>query len=220
MSVETYFLFSAGLSGPLTVPVGTKAAIREHVEKTEAALGLRRSKHEDSPTHWTYPAGFSDIDGKVLCEAVERHNAWVRTLHAKLGDWAKSPPEPGETMTPEDAAEFWHALELLIVPPDRWTETYYRARMDALYEAMRGRDGEGVIFDAKALTAKQAGAVIGLIEQYLDPADLQLEVPDGCDYLASCYWGECEWCGECGKAKLPEDGATCRRRKCPLTEKD
>lgn len=90
--------------------------------------------------------------------------------------------------------------------------------MGSLYEVMRGRPSEGITFDVKALTPAQAGAVIRLFEQFLDTHDVRLEVPHGYDHLASSLDGGYQWCNKCFRPMAPEDGAGCRRRKCPLAD--
>jgi hypothetical protein len=221
MSYHVFFAFSTGLKSPLQVPAGTKARILAHVEGVEETLGLKRTKYKDNPVHWDsfdaeWRAGWPSVDDKTLCETIEEHNDFVRRLYHSIARWSKEPVEGGEILTPEDAAEFWHGLSLLSVPPNRWTKDYYRSRMEALYEVMRGREAEGITFDEKALTPKQAGAVIRLFSQFLDPQDLQLEVIAGQDRLGSSYYGDYDWCEKCGQAMDPDDGAYCRKRKCPL----
>jgi hypothetical protein len=216
MSFHVFFSFSQGLSGPITAPIGTLAKIIQHLEEVERTLRLERTQFQDNPVHWEWrgwpPA---DLDDKVLCQNVEQHNRWVEWIYYRFADWAKNPTKDGETITPEDAQTFWHGLKRLDVPVSRWAGDYYRARMDTIYEVMRGRSQEGITFGEKALTPKQAGAVIRLFEGYLDPQDLRLEVPKGCDHLASSYWGEYDWCERCG-AVLPDYSENCRKRGCPV----
>jgi ribosomal protein L40E len=216
MSFHVFFSFSRGLSGPITAPIGTLARIIQHVEEVERTLRLERTQFQDNPVHWEW-RGWppTDLDDKILCQTVEDHNRWVERLYDRIADWAKKPVEDGEMISPEDAKTFWHGLQRLEVPVIRWTGDYYRARMDTIYEVMRGRSQEGITFGEKALTPKQAGAVIRLFEGYLDPQDLRLEVPKGCDRLASSYWGEYDWCERCG-AVLPDYSENCRKRGCPV----
>jgi hypothetical protein len=123
-------------------------------------------------------------------------------------------------MTPNDAQEFWFGFQELEVAPARWTLDFYRNRMEHLYEVMRGKENEGVSFDVKALTPKQAAQVINLFSTYLDSHDLRLDVPKDRDYLASSYDGGYTWCDKCFAA-IAEDGrGECRRRKCPLRDED
>lgn len=216
MSYHVFFSFSTGLSKPLMVPKGTLGNIMAHVESVEIALGLEREQYRDNPVHWN-TRGFpsDDLDDKLLCETVEEHNRWVRWLYDRFAEWAEKPVENGETITPEDAAKFWHGLKQLTVPARRWTGDYYRARMETFYEVMRGRPTEGITWGTAKLTPKQAGAVIWLFSDLLDPQDLRLEVPKGCDHLASSYYGEYDWCERCG-AVLPEYAENCRKRGCPV----
>ena len=217
MSYHVFFSFSSGLSKPINAPKGTLAGIMTHVEGVERTLKLERRQYNNNPVHWN-TRGFpsSEIQDKVLCQTVERHNEWVRGLYDDFAAWAEKPVEGGETITPEDAKQFWHGLETLRVPTNRWSAHYYRARMEKFYEVMRGRPTGGITFPAPKLTPKQAGAVIWLFE-FLDPSDMRLEVPKGCDYLASLDDGGYEWCERCG-AVLLDDAENCRKRGCPVQE--
>jgi len=223
MSFHVFFDLSSGLSKPLLVPKGTLASILEHVRHVEATLGLETEQYLDNPPHWkncgwrlAMREGISD---ETLCEEAEEHNAWIRWLYEKLGEWSENPPETGEKITPEDANRFWHALERITVDPSRWTEKYYRARMEAVYEVMRGREAEGMTLDTKALTPQQAAAVVRLFEQWLDPGDLRLDVPKGYDYLASSVDGGYVFCEKCGPVH-PDEAYSCRKRGCPIREED
>lgn len=226
MSFDVQFDFSTGLSQPLQVPKGTKVAYLKHVASIEETLGLKRTKNtpESAPywDHWdkAYRAGWPKVDDKLLCETIEAHNTWVRRVWDDFIRWTEGPVSDGEVLTPEDAAEFWPGLTRLTVRPDRWTADYFRARMEAIYETMRGRQSEGMHFDAGKLTVKQAAAVIQLFDQYLDPSDLRLDVPHGRDYLASSYDGGYDWCGKCFRAIAPGDQYACWRRACELKEQD
>lgn len=216
MSYHVYFGFSRGLSRPVMVPKGTMASIISHVEEIEAKLGLEREQYLENPVHWKsrgWPA--ADLKDEILCEWVEKHNRWVRWLYDRLAEWAEKPVTDGEEITPEHAKAFWHGLQILRVDPDRWTGDYYRTRMEELYEVMRGRPTAGISINVPKLTPKQAGAVIYLFSDFLDPKDLRLEVPKGCDHLASSYDGEYDWCSRCG-AVLPEYAENCHKRGCPV----
>lgn len=226
MSFHVYFMMSSGLAGIIKVPIGTKAAILAHVADVEQKLGLVAERYQDNPLHWTRPADrgviktFSDIDDDVLCKTVEHHNHWVRWLYDRIQEWGDKPVADGEDLTPEDAAQFWHGLEMLQVDPERWNRDYYRARMQELYDVMRGRRAGGMELDAKPLSIKQAAAVVCIFDQYLDPNDDRLDVPDGHDYLASSYDGGYDWCETCGKCIAPDDIGSCRRKKCALRDED
>lgn len=214
MSYHTFFDFSVGLETPLKVPKGTLASIMDHVSNIESALGYETEQFLDNPPDWKTTVPKEGVSDKTFCEEAEQHNRWVESLYHRFGEWYEKPVEDGETITPEDAGKFWHALTRINVPPRRWTGDYYRARMEALYEVMRGRETEGVSFDEKALTPKQAAAVIRLFEQYLDKHDLRLDVPKGCDYLASSSDGGYTWCEKCGPV-TDEHVDECRKRGCP-----
>lgn len=220
MSVHVFFAFSAGLAKPIHAPKGTLASILAHVEEVEETLGLKRTQFKNNPVHWdsfdpAYRAGFPDIEDKILCDTARRHNDWVRRLYANIERWAEAPVADGEEITPEAAAGFWHALQLLTVRPERWTADYYRNRMEHLYEVMRGQPSEGVFFDEEPLTPRQAGAVIRIFE-FLDKDDLRLDVPKDCDRLASSYDGEYEWCERCGAV---ENDYPCDQKGCPVKER-
>lgn len=220
MSFKVFFAFSLGLSKPLQVPIGTTALYLRHIEEIEDTLSLQREQYKDNPVHWSRNL-FDGIDDDVLCETVEKHNRWVRQVYRDFQLWAAEPVEGGDLLSPEQAATFWHGLELLTVPPARWTSDYYRARMETLYEVMRGRPTEGIHFDEKPLRPEQAGAVIGLFEQFLDPGDLRLSVPRGCDYLADLdHYRWCEKCGAVDDENNPFDVENCRKRGCPLKKEN
>jgi len=232
--VHVFFSFSTGLKAPLTVPKGTKQSYLDHVKSVEKALGLKRSKYKDNPVHWDFKRDFPGIDNEVLCKTVEEHNAWVRQCYENFEFWSEHPftvgkghqdtyPNTGypvgwesEQITPEDAQIFWHGFQLLDVPVHKWTVDYERQRMEHLYEVMRGNENEGVNFEVKKLTPKQAGAVIWLFSNFFPHGDtLRLEVPNGRDSLYSSYDGGYDWCEKCG-AMCPEDVPDCRKRGCPL----
>jgi len=214
MSVHVYFAFSAGLAKPIAVPPGTLAKCQRHVEEVEDKLRLVATRYRDNPAHWESRNRFDGIDDKVVCETVIEHNRWVRWFYDDLERWAKDPPEVHEVLTPDDAQTFWHGLEMLRVPPERWDRHYYRDQMERFYEAMRGR-GDGIYWPTAKLTPKQAGAVIWLFSDILDCGDIRLEVPRGADRLASSYDGEYEWCERCGAVEN-DDAANCRKRGCPV----
>jgi hypothetical protein len=160
MSFAVHFSFSWCLSKPLTVPAGTKAKALSHVNEVERILGLKQVPPGEGnteaygpnyPAHWDYfGRDFSKIDEDLLCKTVEDHNAWVRFMYERFEEWAKTPFVPtahvkeSEELTPEDAREFWHGFETITLDSKFWNRDYYRARMESLYEVMRGRDSEGV----------------------------------------------------------------------------
>lgn len=218
MSYRVFFSFSTGLSGPMIVPKGTLERAIANVAQVEETLGIKRSRYKDNPVHWdhwdpAYRAGFPDIDDELLCKTALEHNDWVRTFYFQLAEWAKNPPADGEEMTPEQAAEFWPGLLMVEVRPERWTEGYYRNRMEHFYEVLRGRESEGAIWPADTpLTPEQAGAVVWLFG-FLDPGDARLEVAKGHDHLSDS--DEYDWCERCGA--MPEDETpNCREKGCPV----
>ena len=227
MSYHAFFSLSSGLAKRIRVPAGTKQAIIEHVEEVERVLGLKRTQYEKNPVYWDhfdpeFMNGFPSVSNEVLCETVSEHNAWVRHIYRDFAEWSKTPfksgkGKKGEWITPKDAEKFWHGFQQLEVGASRWTPDYYIAQMEHLYEVMRGRESHGVAFGAKALTEKQAAAVINIFSWFLDQDDRRLDVPNGYDYLASSYDGGYTWCEKCGPVH-PDDIDGCRKRKCPLRE--
>lgn len=246
MSFAVNFSFSWCLSKTLIVPAGTKAKALAHVQKVERTLNLKQVSASEGnieaygpnyPAHWDhFGRDFSQIDGDLLCKTVEDHNAWVRCTYKDFEEWATKPfiatPHRGtEELKPQDACEFWHGLTSIELDAKFWNRDYYRARMESLYEVMRGRHSEGASWDdIKPLTQQQAGNVIRLFGQFLDPDDMRLEVVqypgrgfNGQDRLASSYDGGYEWCsGDDPKDKgcyKPIDYDCiweCRRKNCPL----
>lgn len=225
MSQFVYFSFSTGLDKPILVPQGTLAGIRDHVQHVELALKLETEQYEDNPPHWTMASTqLSGVDDKTACREVAAHNDWVRWVYETFAQSKdRKRGKDSETITPKQAATFWHALEFLDVPPERWTRDYYRERMEVLYGVMRGRPQEGTTFDAKPLTPEQADAVICLFSEYLDRHDIRLAVPWRCDRLASSYNGEYVWCSHCGLAIATDDVRVCQQddtEKCPKCRKE
>lgn len=153
--------------------------------------------------------------------------AWYPRIHPGVGEDAQrfddnnygKPPGVPDTLTPEDAATFWHGLTEITVPAERWTREAYVDRMNHVYEVLRGNEHEGVTFDGKALSSKQAAAVIRVFSEYLDGHDCRLDVPNGYDYLASSYDGGYDWCEDCGPCH-PDDRSSCRKKACPLLAED
>ncbi|MDD5006625.1 MAG: hypothetical protein PHS33_09030 [Candidatus Omnitrophica bacterium] len=209
MAYNPFFDFTAGLAKTMKVPVGTKADIVKHIKTVESTLKIERENN-----HWERN-GYSTVSDEVLCEIAEEHNTWVIWFYNRLEAWAEKPPKPFEKMTKKDFKYYLPALVRVIVPPERWTRDYYRKRMEVLYEVMRSRECEGITFDEKALTTKQASQVINLFSEFLDVHDLRLAVPKDCDYLASLSEGEYEWCERCG-AITYEHSLECRKHGCPL----
>lgn len=239
MSYDVHFMFSWGLSAPLTVPAGTKQRLLDHVAHVERVLELKRTPCAEGntkaygpnyPDHWDHwKRDWSEIDDELLCKTILDHNDWVVYTHHQFGEWAKKPFTPtawikeSEILTPEDAREIWPGFEKLAVPPERWSRDYYRSRMEHVYEVMRGRPEEGVTFDAKPLSQQQANAVINIFEQYLDTHYLRLSVVqspgrgfNGQDRLASSYDGGYDYCDGCFKPIDFDCVGECRKRGCPL----
>lgn len=217
MSYRVFFAMSSGLKEPITVPKGTLKEILDRVALTEKTLGLEVEQYQDNPKHWKDTKPKDGVSDETFCEVAEEHNRFVRWLYQRFEEYSKTPAADGETITIEDAASFWYGLSIIDVPAHRWTGDYYRERMEAIYEAMRGREGEGNVFDSKPLKPRQAADVINLFSQFLDHDDLRLDVPKDCDHLASLDDGGYEWCEKCG-AVTYEHAELCRKRGCPLKE--
>jgi hypothetical protein len=214
MSYKTFFTFSAGLTKTIKVPVGTKESIKTHIEWIERTLSIEREKYLNNPENWKHN-DYLNIKDDVLCKSAEKHNDWVRRVYEDLQDWSKKEPETFEEITNKDFQMFLPALSFITVKPERWTGDYYTKRMEVLYEVMRGREKEGISFDVKPLTEKQASQVIVLFSEFLDHEDRRLMVPKNRDDLASSYDGGYEWCEKCG-AITYEDSLNCKKRGCPL----
>lgn len=246
MSYRVFFSFSSGLRSELPVPQGTLRAIQDHVAWVEDELKIKREEYEGETRWRCLSRPFGDdVSDETLCKVAVAHNSWVRWLYEKFTEWSeakrqKKAPEgvwekqrwvdepwslvtfghkefpPPERLTPEQAKTFWRALNEISVPPSRWTRELYVDRMEHLYEVMRGREHEGVTFNAReSLSPKQAAAVVMLFAEYLDDNDMRLDVPNGHDYLASSYDGGYDWCEKCGPVH-PDEGGQCRRKACPL----
>ena len=211
------YMPSVGLIDTIFAPPGTLVDIQREIDQLQSGLGLRAVRYRDNPPHWgNIEAAIAEVpDDDILCDGVADHNQWVFWMHERLAAWRKSPVPDGAILTPEGSREWVYVLSLLSVPPARWTPKFYRHRMDHAFEVLRGRENEGVTFDAAPLTVAQTAAVIALFSAWLDPADLRLEVPRGEDRL----WdqAEYEWCDRCG-AVTPRSAERCRKRSCPVRE--
>jgi hypothetical protein len=218
MAYQVFFSMSSGLSKSIKVPKGTLKNILDHVHWVESRLGYETDQYRNNPKQWKTTKPKEGVSDKVYCETAEEHNSYVRWLYEKFSAWSEDPPKECETITPKDAKKFWHGLQLIAVPLGRWTEEYYKARMDAIYESLRGRPSEGMNFDSKALTIEQANAVVCLFDQYLDAHDIRLEVPKGYDALYSS--DDYAWCEKCGAIHwddVEQEMKRCRKRGgCPL----
>lgn len=240
-SVEGRFMFAAGLREPITVPKGTLARLQEHVRWVEETLGLTVEKYLDNPAHWRSTDPGRDVSDTALCAVAMEHNQWMDRLWEDLGKWSEKPPT-GETemLTPADAATFWHGLQKIEVPVERWSRECHKERMKEAFEIMRGR-GEGVSFGAKPLTPGQASSVIWVIEEILGISN------QDCDMAAPREWRQTKggamrltqldelqpsgshdgegyvYCDQCGPV-MPHDTFTrymsCPRKKCPIREEE
>lgn len=219
MSYHVHFSMSTGLAKPLRVPAGTKAEILAHVRDVEKTLGLKTTQYRDNPAHWMRN-DFADLSDEVLCDTASKHNRFVVRLYEQFAEWSEKPVKGGEKLTPADAAEFWHGLQKIEVPPDRWNAGYYREQMERVYEVMRGRPADGVTFDGKPLTTEQAVAVIILFSEFLDTHDIRIDVPVGHDHLAcSDEYAWCEKCGAIADDEIDDRVRCCRKRGgCPIRE--
>jgi len=210
MSFAVFFDFSTGFKCDLYFEPGTYERVLSRIRETEQQLGITRETY-NGQCRWTrHPLVAQDTPDDVYCRAVEKHNATVRWFYAECTKAPKQ-PEGGRTekISPEMAAELFIGLEQITVPPELWTDDYYRARMESMYDTLRGRPSEGMTFDSDALSVKQARDVIVLFSQYLDTHDIRLDVCKGQDWLtesAGYFW--CSQCGAVDYDDLPADFGT------------
>lgn len=193
---RVYFGLSSGLSKPIKVPIGTCDKIKNHINEVTEKLQLKVEQYRDNPPHWTNCSPSSEVPDDVASQYVFEHNRWVRQIYADLSTWSETPPDEYEELTPEFARTIWYGLATLYLTYDRWTEETYVAEMEKCFEVMQGRETDGVGFGEKPLTKRQAAAVIWLFSEYLDRADVRLEVPNGRDYLVTD--DEYAWCPKHG----------------------
>lgn len=225
MSYHVYFAFSTEIKKAIRVPKGTLEQCLKHVKTVEDTLGLETTQYKDNPPYWKSTTPKEGVTDELFCQTASNHNRFIRYLYKNLEEWSKTilTGKDSERLTPKDAARFWHGLQMIDVPVERWTRDYYRERMEHLYEVMRGNNSEGVTFNAtKSLTTKQAAAVILLFSEYLDKHDLRLDVPNGHDLLKASYDGGYTWCEKCGPVDEDDVEAQishCRRKKCPIKAK-
>lgn len=214
MSQRVFFALSTSVLHPITVPKGTITKIKERIDFVEKTLGLETEQYKDNPPHWKNTNPKDDVSDDLFCQVAEDHNYFVRRLYDTIARCSEKPAEDGEILTPEESATFWHGLRIIDVPINRWTRDYFVARMEAYYESMRGREAEGIIFDAEPLTPEQADAVMNIFSFILDAHDVRLSVPKGHDYLASFDDGGYEWCTQCGAVTFGHVDR-CREEGCP-----
>lgn len=236
-SMETRFMFTTGLLESMTVPAGTLKGAQGHVRHVEDTLGLEVMGTPPSLSLWRTTKPGKDVSDETLCRIAADHNDWVDYFWRMLSEWHECPPKGDtETLTPEDAATFWHGLRQIDVPMERWDRHYYRRMMGQVYEILRGRQVTGVHWTHKPLTPDQAGGVLWLIEQHLglDVDDQRLEVPrawrvvNGRTKLvqldevqpSGSYDGDgYQWCERCGAVAddgYGETGCPRSRSKCPI----
>jgi len=214
MSFKVFFDLSVGVSKPITVPKGTIAKIKEHINFVETTLGFETEQYGDNPKHWSGTKPKGSTTDEAYCDVAEDHNGFVMRLYDNLARWSEKPVEDGEVLTPEESAKFWYGLCTIVVPVSRWTRDYYVARMEAFYDAMRGRESEGIVFEVESITPEQAAAVINLFASVIDAYDVRLAVPKGYDHLASFDDGGYEWCSKCGAVTFNHVDR-CREEGCP-----
>lgn len=210
MSFKLFFDLAVGFERPITAPAGTHKKILKQIESVESELGYTREKWKDNPWHWceVLKGGVSD---ETFCEVVKWHNIFVRSLYDDLEKWAdKKPDGKTEIITPKQAKGFMPGLKQLSVPYEKWSEDYFENKLENFYDIVRGRDREGVSFDAEPLSEGQAGKVILLLHEYIVGHGRFLknyDVPHGCDYLADS--GDNAWCEQMGWCVHPDDIGGC-----------
>lgn len=255
MSYHVFFAFSSGLTKPIRVPKGTLDRIHKRIAYTEYMLGLKRTPtytpkgEEQRPGwRWSNPAGdmiehlgpkpeplaptnWSNVyEWEKLKVAfgntVVDHNHYVRNLYRTFSEKHKNDTE---SITPEQAQEFWGGLAILRLPTELWTREYYADHMRHIGELLMTGESEGVSLDCK-LTPKQADAMLVLI-------DVELDRFFGFDVRASFSLdshrrptgevrfsddGGYDWCEHCGPIDADcffERVLRCsraKRGKCPL----
>lgn len=218
MSYQIYFGFAQGLKKIIIIPLGKIDFMRNLIETTENTLELKREKYLDNPERWAF-SKYEGIKDSLLCSTASHHNEEVRRFYNLLAACSEKPITSGDALTPDIFSELLPGLEFITVPPERWNGEYYKEKMQTLYEVMRGRESEGISFDTKKLTEKQAANVVRLFSEFLDHDDRRLDVPKGHDYLASSDDGGYDWCEKCG-AITWDDAQRCGRKKCPLIEEE
>jgi hypothetical protein len=219
MSYEVIFSFSISVAKPMRVPAGTMARIESQIRATESALGFKREKYRNNPERWVTHTVGDDIDDKIACHAVSEHNRFSFWLWRRIHEWSKQHPDgKTEVLTVKKSAALFPFLGQIDLSPERWTADFYQERMDEVYEVMRGRPTNGIIFDAKALTPAQADAIITLFSGCLDIHDVRLAVPKGHDSLARSDDGGYQWCDKCFCAIAESDIGCCGKKKCPLAD--
>lgn len=198
MSFSAFFDLSTGFGSTLYFRAGTYDRILNAVNSTERRLKIRR-EYYNGECRWNRWPLVGDVSDEDYCHAVEDHNRMVRGFYADCCEAATEPTdEQPEPITPEMAKNLFIGLKQLVVPTERWTPEYYQARMEAMYETLRGRPAEGMSFQAEPLTIEQARDVIVLFAQYLDSHDIRLDVCRGNDHLTNSSSEGYFWCSECG----------------------
>lgn len=239
MSYHVLFSFSTGLAATIYAPKGQLAVIRNHLAELENTLGLERERpyapEGQEPKGWKWKnlgERLEKFEGsnkykadEELCALLEVHNRYIVRLYDSFGEWSKNKKgKDFEPITPEEAQEWWHMLRTIEPPQDRWSRHYYKAEMEAIYEALRGRDNDRKwTYDEPPLTERQAAGVINILAGYLDNHDLRLDVPHDLDELRSSYDGGYSWCNQCGpvaeeyldEARAGQCGRA-SRKKCEL----
>jgi len=237
MSVETRLMFTDGLLKPIQVKAGALAKIASHREMLTKLFDLG-----DDPRDWSLtierklntrgvpssrlsrvPARDDDVGMLTddhAHEIAEAHRTFLDAMWEQFRSDRKLEGEI-ETITVEQAAEFWPLLTLSIeVPFWRWSAEHYHEQMIHAYEVMRGRDSHGEHFDAEPLSIAQAKAVVLVFSRWMDEHDIRLDVPNGHDDLARSDTGEYDWCEHCGAIggdEVEHTARTCARAsECPL----
>ncbi len=240
MSVETRLQFTQGLNQPIQVQAGTMAWIARHKKMLVEVFELG-----DEPTdwHWTIheklntrsvpashgldrvPARESDaglLTDKHVREIAAAHRLFLDAMWARFSRGSSDPLDgERETITVEQAAEFWPVLTLSVeVPFWRWTAEHYHNRMEHAFSVMLGIESQGEHFDEDPLTIRQANAVVRVFSRWMDTHDVRLEVPNGRDQLERIDTGAYDWCQFCGaidEDDVRSEAADCERAaECPL----
>lgn len=198
MSFMVFFEFSVGFQRTLFFRKGTYERVLLAVNSTERRLGIRR-EYYDGACRWRHPLVIKVVGDAEYCDAVEQHNRMVRYFYSECDEAdVQATERRSEAISPDMAANLFIGLRLLSVTPEMWTRDYYQARMEAIYQTLRGREEEGMTLDSEPLSVKQAEDVIILFSQYLDVHDIRLAVCKGQDSLTNSYSEGYFWCSQCG----------------------
>jgi hypothetical protein len=182
-------------------------------------LATAGSKPDTTLPQWWLEDRERDRRIAEMACAVRGHNEFVRTLYEDLCKWPKRKWTRGESerITVAQSLDFWGGLQILELPRDLWDRDHYTDHMEHLHELLTTGTSRGVTLDCKPFNAKQAGALIMLLEDEIDQwgYDARFAVPLDAhlkpyDFIASSYDGGYDWCSKCGPINSDDFRARCR----------